>query len=230
MRHNIIEVIPNAVAAAPTISPTERAILRASIVGDQTRPVLISVGRLEQEKGYFDLLHAFATLHQTYPSAALVIVGNGRLHAELAAQLAALSLEGHAVLLGERHDVPRLLAASAIYVSSSHWEGLPVAVLEAMAAGLPIVATSVGDLPHVVVDSTGVLVPPREPRKLAMALQTLLDNPAQRQALGAAAQAYVARNYSPEVWFDRLMALYKEVCGSPDRRMHTASRELQEAE
>ncbi|MGH2524638.1 MAG: glycosyltransferase, partial [Anaerolineales bacterium] len=182
---------------APSLAAAERAAIRAELAGDPARPLLVAVGRLSHQKGYGDLLTAFATLRQTHPHAALIIAGGGGRHAELSAQIASLHLDHHAWLLGARNDVPRLLAASDIFVSASHWEGLPVAVLEAMAAGLPIVATSVGDVPRVVSAEAGLIVPPHQPDLLAGALRTLLDNPVQRQRLGEAARAYVTRNHSP---------------------------------
>jgi glycosyltransferase involved in cell wall biosynthesis len=216
LRGKLIDVIPNAVAIVPPLPEAERNSLRAEMTGDPTRPLLISVGRLSPAKGYPDLLTAFATLRKTHPSAALVIVGGGSLRPELESRIADLSLEGHAILLGPREDVPRLLAASDIYVSSSHWEGLPVSVLEAMGAGLPIVATQVGDIPNVVVAGTGQIVPPHEPMLLARVLGGLLDNPAQRNALGAAARAHILQNHSLSAWADQILALYAKVCASSD--------------
>jgi glycosyltransferase involved in cell wall biosynthesis len=211
LRHRPIRVVPNAVYPIPPLSPAERTAVRTGLVGNPARPVLISVGRLEPPKGFPDLLQAFAALRATHPAACLVIIGDGALRAQLAAQIAALHLEGHARLLGMRHDVPRLLAASDIYVSASHWEGLPVSILEAMAAGLPIVATTVGSLPQVVVAGTGVLVPPQAPARLTSALQALLEHPARQHACGVAARAHVAHTYSPDAWFEQLLRLYQSV-------------------
>lgn len=215
LRGKHIEAIPTATVIIQPIPVAERAAIRTEIIGDPSRPLLISVGRLAEQKAYNDLITAFADLHQKHPSAALVIAGGGHLYHELKTQIATLGLEGHAVLLGQRKDVPRLLAASDIFVSSSLFEGLPVAVLEAMAAGLPIVATSVSDVPRVVVNGTGLLVPPQEPLQLSQAVGSLLDNPTQMQAFGAAAQAHIARNHSPARWARQVLELYKSVQKSP---------------
>lgn len=206
-----IQVIPNAVASIPPLAEAERQALRAHMVGDAARPVLISVGRLSLPKGYPDLLAAFSQLRQTRPAAALVIVGQGELAADLQAQVETLGLRGQAFLLGAREDVPRLLAASDMFVLASHWEGLPVAVLEAMAAGLPVVATAVGDVPQVLTPETGVLVPPHAPAELAAAVGQLLADPVRRRALGAAAQARVERDYGVAAWVERLQTLYSEI-------------------
>lgn len=206
-----IRVIPNAVSEVPPLAPAERAALRREVTGDEARPLLICVGRLTPLKGYPDLIRAFAMLRESHPSAALAIVGGGRLHEELAAQIETLGLSGHAFLLGSRDDVPRLLRASDLYVSASHLEGLPLSILEAMMAGLPVVATSVGDVPRVLVSGTGTTVPPQQPEQLAQAMRAMLDEPEQMRAMGAAGQAHATRHYSLNAWMDQLVALYAEV-------------------
>ncbi|MBA3534337.1 MAG: glycosyltransferase, partial [Ardenticatenales bacterium] len=168
-----MDIIPNAVDLPTPIPAEERQALRTELIGDPMRPLILSVGRLSPQKAHSDLLIAFADLRESNSNATLVIAGDGPLRAELEAQIKTLGLEGHAWLLGMRNDVPRLLAASDIFATSSHWEGLPIAVLEALAAGLPVVGTTVGDVPKVVVEGTGLLVPPREPGALAAALRSL---------------------------------------------------------
>jgi glycosyltransferase involved in cell wall biosynthesis len=155
------------------------------------------------------LLEAFAEVHTHTPEAFLAIAGAGELQGELNARLERLGLTGHARFLGGRGDVPQLLRASDVFVSSSLWEGLPVAVLEAMAAGLPIVATHVGEVPLTVVEGTGLLTPPAQPQPLAAALQSLLADPARREAMGRAALAHVERHHSPASWLDQHLALYR---------------------
>lgn len=204
-------IIPNAVDFPAPIDEATRAALRREMVGDPTRPLILSVGRLSPQKAYADLLSAFAELRTVHPRAALAIAGDGPLRAELEQQLAALELQGHAHLLGVRNDVPALLEASDLFVSSSHWEGLPIAVLEAMAAGLPVVATSVGDVPRVIVDGTGTLVPAQAPAALASAIAAFLDDPAAMEAAGRAARAHVEAHHSPQSWTAQLLALYREL-------------------
>jgi glycosyltransferase involved in cell wall biosynthesis len=205
-----ITVVPNAVFPPPDMPPDEQLALRTELAGDSSRPILISVGRLELPKGFSDLLVAMAILRETHPRAILLIAGDGKLRAELTAQITELKLDRHVKLLGIRNDVPRLLAASDIYVNSSHWEGLPVSVLEAMAAGLPVVATNVGDTPRVVVDGTGMIVPPKQPELVASTLRSLLDDPGQMHAIGEKARLHIASHHSPEAWFNQLLTLYKD--------------------
>lgn len=210
---NPITVIPNAVTIPEPLPPAARTAMRQSLLnGDEaTTTLLIAIGRLETQKGFTNLLDAFAQVQTSHSQTRLLIAGIGALQDELAAKITALGLDKTVQLLGLRHDVPQLLAASDIYVSSSWWEGLPVATLEAMAAGLPIVATSVGDLPQVVTPALGQLVPPKEPQALATALCHLLNHPEQRQQMGIAARETAVADYSATVWANKLIALYSDI-------------------
>jgi glycosyltransferase involved in cell wall biosynthesis len=206
-----VDVIPNAVLPPPSLGEQDRAALRRQLVGDASRPLLIAVGRITGAKGYPDLIEAMARLRPRQPAPALVIVGGGDTIGELVAHVSSLGLTGQVWLLGARDDVARLLAAADIFVSSSHWEGLPLALLEAMMAGLPVVATAVGDIPTAVAEGTGVLVPPRQPAALAAALDALLDDPARIGRTGQMAREYAIRTYGVDSWMERLLALYAEV-------------------
>jgi glycosyltransferase involved in cell wall biosynthesis len=163
------------------------------------------------QKGYPDLLEAFAVIRRRFSSAVLLIAGDGPQGAELEARRASLGLEDSVHLLGARDDVPELLAAADVFVTASRWEGLPVAVLEAMAAGLPVVATAVGDVPNVLAEGAGVTVPPRDPAALAAAVCALLETPEERARVAAAAIARVRSRYSAARWAERLLELYAEV-------------------
>ena len=213
-------VISNPVAPMPPLSARERTAARAELTGGDERRILMSTGMLTRQKAFGDLLEAFADLRRTHPDTALVIAGGGPLEDELQAAIEAAGLGGHARLLGVRDDVPRLLGAVDVYVSSSHWEGLPLSVLEAMSAGLPVVATAVGDLPAVMVEGTGILVEPQRAQELAAALRRVLDDPAAARRMGEAARAHVARHYRPEAWAERLLALGAELggAGATERR------------
>jgi glycosyltransferase involved in cell wall biosynthesis len=216
-----IEIVPNAVETILPLSVQERIRLRTELVGNPDRPLLIAVGRLTAQKAYADLLVAFNELRQSHPAAALIIVGGGTSRDEIETQITDLNLTGHAFLLGKRADVPRLLAASDIFINASHWEGLPVAVLEAMSAGLPVVGTAVGDVPKVVVKGTGLIVPPKEPQQLASAICSLLDNPAQAQQLGNTARAYANHHFSASAWTNTLLHLYQETLKTGHYRYQT---------
>lgn len=215
LRGRQVEVVANAVPSMPRLSNAEREAVRAEFVDDATTTILLAVGRLTQQKGYDDLLTAFSIVHASHPRAILLIAGTGSEHDALASQIEELGLERFAKLLGPRSDIPRLLAASDIFVSSSRWEGLPVAVLEAMAAGLPVVATAVGDILTVLDSSTGILVPAQEPTRLAEALRSLLDSPDLQRQLGDAARSRAVECFGVDGWMRRLIALYADIRNTP---------------
>jgi glycosyltransferase involved in cell wall biosynthesis len=171
-------VIRNAVdvAAAP----------RARLDGG--RPRLVTVGRLKAPKDFATLVRAFAALPSN--SFEALIVGDGPERPVVEAEVERLGLGRAVRLLGERQDVPALLAGSDVFVLSSASEGLPLSVEEAMAAGLPVVASAVGGVPEVVVEGeTGFLVPPGDVDRLTVALGRLLADPSLRRRMGASGRA-----------------------------------------
>jgi glycosyltransferase involved in cell wall biosynthesis len=105
--------------------------------------------------------------------------------------------------------VPKLLAACDIFLNSSYWEGLSIAMLEAMAAGLPVIATSVGDAEHLLATGGGLLVNVQDPAGLAAAINCLIENPDKTQAMGQLASSYVEQNYAAGPWFDKLLHTYR---------------------
>jgi glycosyltransferase involved in cell wall biosynthesis len=180
---------------------------KLSLPADQ--PIAVSVGRLTQQKGYPHLLAALALVPRAERPLTL-IVGDGSDRAALEAKSAALKVDTHVRFLGNRHDVPELLAASDIFVLSSLWEGLPLALLEAMAASLPAVVTAVGGNPKVVEDNvSGILVPPADERALAEALRSLIRQPSWRQQLGQSAHDRFQRDYSSRRFIEAHETLYE---------------------
>lgn len=209
-------VVPNPVRQTTPLTAEERHTIRRELIGTES-VMLASVGMLKPVKGFADLLVAFAELRRSFPETALVIAGAGPLEEELRSRIDSLGLRGAAHLVGLRDDVPRLLAAADVYVCSSHQEGLPLSLLEAMEAGLPVVATDVGDIRTVVVEGTGRIVPPGEPGALADALRWLIEEPERTRSLGAAARRHVHNNYRADRWAQRLIELGAEASGSADR-------------
>jgi glycosyltransferase involved in cell wall biosynthesis len=172
-------VIPNAVDVAGALrsSPAQRE-----------RPLILAVGRLKAPKDFPTLIRALSSLEPD--SFEAVIVGDGPDRPRLEEEIEALGLEGRVRLAGERRDVPQLLAAADVFVLPSTSEGLPVSVLEAMAAGVPVVASRVGGVPEQVSDGeTGLLVEPGDLDELATALARLIAEPSLRRRLGAAGRA-----------------------------------------
>lgn len=178
--------------------------------------VVTIVARLFPEKNHRLLLQAFASVVRRLDRAKLLIVGDGIEENAIRQHVAELKLESHVRLLGVRRDVPRILAASDLFVISSDREGLPIAVLEAMAAARPVVATAVGDLPLVVHDrQTGRLVPRRDPHALAAALTELLADPQTAQAMGDRARQLVQEKYALPAMIAQYGKLYRASCPQP---------------
>jgi len=206
-----LDVIPNGIPEPEPIRAHARDKLRKEIAGDEDSPIIITVGRFTRAKGYEDMIKAFSLIRDRTTKPVLLMVGDGSMTDSIKQRIESLELSESVILTGERSDVPQLLASSDVYASASHREGLPLALLEAMMAGLPVVATSVGDIPNVVTEETGVIVPPHQPNELAAALEGLLQNPERREAMGRAAQQRALNEYSVDAWIKRHAALYKEV-------------------
>jgi len=167
---------------------------RAAAVESRSGPYrLVTVGRLQAPKDPITLVRALAELGR--PGEA-VIAGGGPDRPAVESEVRRLGLESVVRLAGERNDVGELLAAADLFVLSSRSEGLPLSILEAMAAGLPVVASSVGGVPELVVEGeTGLLVPPGDPGALAAAIERLLDDSALRRQLGAAGRNRVSEHF-----------------------------------
>ena len=186
------------------IDPTSRPLAQPAAAG---MPTIASVGRLQAPKDAISLLRALALLDGEFRAA---LIGGGPDLPAAEAELRRLGLAEVVTLSGERDDVPTILASSHIFVLSSRSEALPVSILEAMAAGLPVVATRVGGVPELVVDGeTGLLVPPVDPRALALALQRLVDDPELRARLGAAGRARVEQHFRLDSFLEAHLGLYR---------------------
>jgi sugar transferase (PEP-CTERM/EpsH1 system associated) len=174
--------------------------------------VIGTVGRLDPVKDHAGLLRAFAVLRTDQPSAELVIVGEGPCRPELERLIQKTGLTGHVHLLGMRRDVPVLLQAFDAFVLPSRAEGISNTVLEAMATGLPIVATRVGGNPELVEHGvTGVLVAAGNPLALAAALRCYVEDAKRREAHGDAGRRRVLRHFTLERMAQAYQDLYESV-------------------
>ena len=175
-------------------------------------PLLGSVGRLEPQKGMTFLIEAFKRLPASPANAHLWIVGQGPEEQRLRRQAADAGLEKRVHFLGLRKDVPALMARFCLFVLPSLWEGLPNAVLEAMAARRAVVATRVDGTPEAVVENeTGLLVPPRDPEALAEAMTALLRDETRRARFGEAGRRRVEEVFDMGNMIARTQDLYREV-------------------
>jgi glycosyltransferase involved in cell wall biosynthesis len=188
----------------------ERAAARAELGVPPDAWVIGSVGRLAREKDYPLLVRAAAPL--LGPLGRLVLVGDGGEAAAIRAEIDARGVAPFVSMAGVRHDIPRCLAALDAFALSSRLEGLPLCALEAMAAGLPLVATAVGGLPALIEEGvTGFLVPAGDEQALARALAALRDDPARARAVGERGRAHVRRLYASDAMVRRYLDLYTSV-------------------
>ena len=206
-----VEVIPNGVPPAPA----RPAHLAAR--SPQLPPVVLYSGRLRSRKAVAVLVAAWPRVLAAVPNARLVVVGDGEQGARVAAAVQARGLTAHVELLGTlpRPAAMARLFAADVFCLPSTYEGLPLAILEAMAAGLPVVATAVAGNPEAVEDGvTGVLVPPESATALADALVALLGDPERRRRMGEAGRARVSERFAIAQVAERHLALVRRLAGA----------------
>jgi glycosyltransferase involved in cell wall biosynthesis len=198
----------------------DRPIARP-LLGDFAPPgtrVVVNVARLDKVKDHAGLIAAFKLLQRDDVPATdcrLVIAGEGPLRGALERQIAELDLTRVVRLLGDRGDIAELLAESDVFALSSIAEGMPVTLLEAMAAGLPVAATDVGDVASVVADGvTGTLVPAHDPPALAAALGSYLADENRRRAHGDAARTRAMERFGLGAMVSAYVSLYDELLGT----------------
>ena len=176
--------------------------------------VVVTMARLNAVKGIDVLLHAVAVVRVRRPDVTAVVLGGSQRgyahHAEEFDRLRKqLGLEGAVTFAGHVDDPQAALATASVYVQPSRWEGVPIAVLEAMAAGIPVVATQVGGLAEIIEHGvTGLLVPPDDPSALADAILRVLETPGLAAELGEAARAWARRTHSVDASVARLIEVY----------------------
>jgi glycosyltransferase involved in cell wall biosynthesis len=209
----LLRVVPNGVDTARfrrLPAGTRDAVRRSLGVGDEF--LWLAVGRFEVAKDYPNMLRAFAAVQAQEPRAILVLVGRGSLQAEteaLARELGVTAVR----FAGVRSDVPEVMSAADGYVMSSAWEGMPMVLLEAAAAGLPIVATRVGGNHEVVLhERSGLLVPPSDHAALGAAMLRLCRMPEpERRAMGERGREHIRARYDLARVAERWEGMYREV-------------------
>ena len=184
---------------------TELGLPRDAYVG-------ITVGRLVPVKGQRYLIEAAARIGDRIPPLMILLAGDGPLRPELEQHAASMGVEDKVRFLGTRQDIPELLSCADVFVLPSLNEGLGLVLVEAMAMGVPCVATAVGGVPEVVADDvTGILVPPRDPRALADAVVRLADDPDRAREMGEQGRERAREMFSIQRTVARTEALYEEV-------------------
>lgn len=215
-----VAVIRNAIRVRDDAhpDPARRSDLHA-LFATPRRRVVGAAGRLSPEKGFAQLVHAAKLVEREDPDVGFVVFGDGPLRGRLAAQIEALGLARTVVLAGFRPDLHRLLPHLDLLALPSYTEGLPVIVLEALAAGVPVVATAVGGTPEVVEHGvSGYLVPPGDPPALARAILDALRREPERQAMGARGRQAIQERFTVEAQGRQYQRLFEALVGPGSRR------------
>jgi glycosyltransferase involved in cell wall biosynthesis len=203
-----VDVIYNAVdfsQAEPTLS---RSAMRAALGVPDAAPVAGIIARLTEQKGHVFLFDALASRPEL-KDVHLIVIGDGDLRQALEARVAALGLAPRVHFLGARRDLANLLAAMDVFVMPSLWEGLPLSLVLAMGASLPVVATSVAGIPEIVDDQrTGLLVPPGDGAALGAALARVFADAPLRARLGQAARLSVLPRFGVDRYVESIVSLY----------------------
>jgi glycosyltransferase involved in cell wall biosynthesis len=206
----MLRVIYNGIEPGPPPGP--RVPLPADLGPHPARPVVLTAARLAPQKGIAHLLDAWARLAPTFPEGLLLVAGEGPLRQDLEAQVAALGLAPSVRLLGFCEDMDALLRATDLAVVPSLAEGQSIFTLEAMARGVPVVASRVGGLPEMVREGrTGLLVPPGDPPALAAAMARLLNNQELASTMAREARALVEKEWTMARMLAGYRGLYREV-------------------
>ena len=205
-----IEQIPLGIDLQPFLAPAEGR-LRAELGLAPDVELIGTVARLTHIKGIDVLIDAAVLVTERRPRVRFVVVGDGPSRDVLLQRARDLGLAETVHFVGWRGDLSSVYADLDVVVLSSRNEGTPMSVIEAMAAARAVVATSVGGVPDLMPDGTGVLVPPEDPRSLAAAIDRLLCQPAERAALGAAAREHVVRWHDAATMVDRHDRLYRRL-------------------
>ncbi|MHB9154960.1 MAG: glycosyltransferase [Endomicrobiales bacterium] len=211
-----VTTIHNGISAHPRKPGASREALRREHgIGGNVR-VVGTVGRLSPEKGHAFLLEAAREVTRRCPGVAFVLVGDGPARRSLESKAAALGMGGRVIFAGNRDNVADYLELFDLFVLPSLKEGLPMALLEAMRAGKPVVATKVGEVPLVVGGEAGILVEPGETRPLSGAILSLLEDGQRAAAMAGASRAAVRRRFSSERMTEEYITLYgKLLMSSP---------------
>jgi len=226
LREDSVRVIYNGVDTAifRPAAPDERDSQRRALAIPSDAVVLMAVGSLKAIKGVDVLLDAFAPIVKSEPRARLVIVGDGPDRAALEARARELNIAGQVTFLGLRDDVHALLRIADALVLASRTEALPTVILEAMASGLPVVASNVGGVPEMVEpDRSGLLVAPENAAALSDALRCVVASEEVRRRLGERGRAIVQERFRIETMCENRMSYFEELLERPVRQAAATS-------
>jgi glycosyltransferase involved in cell wall biosynthesis len=206
-----VVVIPNGIAPVKVEGVDKTEVRKKAGIGADD-PFLLAVGRLVPSKAHHILIEAMPLVLERFPNAKAGVCGDGPLRGALETQIQSLGLENAVKLLGQSDHVAQFLASADVFVMPSLWEGLPIALLEAMSAGLPVAATKVEGVEEVVEEGRhGFLAPPGDKEAFAEALLRLLQDPPARRRMGEAARRKALEEYTAERMCREYLALMKQI-------------------
>jgi len=210
IRENRVQVIYNGVDKSAGFDRNDVAQYKKDLGIPHDDMVVGVIGNLYPVKGHTYLLQAIPQILRTCPQTSFLFIGRGELEIPLKTQVKELGVEEKVRFLGLRHDIPMLLSVMDIFAMPSLSEGLSIALLEAMAAGKPVVVTEVGGNPELVVhEATGLIVPPKNPRALGEALTLMLTDRSKMIHYGAGGKKRVAERFSLRAMIEQYERLYK---------------------
>lgn len=222
IKSSMVAAIPNGIDLSPYVPKWSQKEAPRVKEGAAKKGMLVgTVARLHRQKALDVLLEAAKMVLSSEPSVRFVIGGTGPLEEELKTKIRELRLESYVKMAGFIGDVPGFLSNLDVYVLSSDYEGLPLAVLEAMGAGLPVVSTAVGGVPEAVVDGlNGILVPPRQPKALAQAIVRFLVDPDMGRTMGIAGRERAEELFDAKVMAEKTVNVYRRLVAR--KRRHSA--------
>ncbi len=211
--------IRNGIRVDRVTSHQDTRAIREELSLREDAPVICHIANMYARKAQDQLLQAFSLTKRSVPNSKLLMVGGGPLEIELRSLAKALRIDNDVIFAGVRSDVPELLAAADVFALSSHHEGLPITILEAMAAGLPVVTTDVGGCAEAVQDGiTGLVVPPNSPKLLAKAVMRILGDPSMGGRMGAAGRDRVVKHFSVDRFVEQHEQFYENALARTTKR------------
>jgi glycosyltransferase involved in cell wall biosynthesis len=206
-----VRVVPNGVPMPTQMSQAEHSVLKSELGFSDAHLLIGSIGRLDSNKNHVMLLHAFAALTEKWPALRLVIIGDGPLRSHLAAMADQLGVTQKVCLPGPIPLAARYLQTMEVFCLTSHTEGMPNVVMEAAAAGVPVVSTRCGGSVELIeCGVTGFLVSPNDAANMAKYIDLLLANAEQRRSIGQAGREKMGRAFSVKTMVSRMTQAYEE--------------------
>ncbi|MGD0487408.1 MAG: glycosyltransferase [Syntrophorhabdales bacterium] len=207
-----IEVVRNGIDVVSLEVTKTKAEVRKELSIDDDEQIILTVGSLTDQKGQWHLISAYARLNLLLPRTRLVIVGKGPLEGSLRNQVLSLGLEDRILFTGLRNDVPNLLNSASMFVLPSLWEGIPLALLEAMYFRLPCIVSEVGGIGEIIENGMdGILVEPADETALCVSMESLVKNKLLRESLGEEANKKVRRCFTIDRTMKEIEHLYMKL-------------------